>query len=238
MSTPDAVVVGSARAGGSFATGDAVNTAARLEQAAAPGTILIGASTLELVRDAVEAVQVTPVLAKGKSDPVPAHRLISVEADRPGRERHLGATLVGRDRETRVLDDALDRTLESGRSHLVTVLGAPGIGKSRLVAEFMARVGDRADVVSGRCVSYGQGITFWPLVQALRQALRLNGDESDELTRHALATAMGEATDADRVVELLLPLLGQGGDPGAGTATFWAVCRMLESLDLCPTTWC
>ncbi|MBZ5736982.1 AAA family ATPase [Nocardioides mangrovi] len=224
------VIVGSARAGGSFATGDAVNTAARLEQAAPPGGILIGAETLALVRDAVEVEAVDPVLAKGKSDPVAAYRLLSVLAERPGRARRMGAALVGRDRETRVLDDALARTVESGRSHLVTVLGAPGIGKSRLVADFLARIGDRAGTVSGRCVSYGQGITYWPLVQALRQALHLSGDESDELTRHALSAQMADAADAERVVELLLPLLGRGGDPGAGQETVWAVRRMVESL--------
>ena len=137
-----------------------MNTAARLEQAAAPGEVLLGHSTWELVRDAVRVEETEPVVAKGKSDPVRAFRLLGVDEAAEGRQRRTDAELIGRARETRALDDALERTLESGRSHLVTVTGAPGIGKSRLVTEFLERVGDRAAVLRGRCVSYGQGITY------------------------------------------------------------------------------
>jgi class 3 adenylate cyclase len=225
-----AVVTGSARAGGSFATGDAVNTAARLEQAAGPGEILLGGTTYSLVRDAVRAEPVAPVAAKGKAEPVPAHRLVAVLDAVHGRRRREDVPLVGRSRESRALDDALDRTTSSGRSHLITVVGPPGIGKSRLVSEFLARVGDRADVAYGRCVSYGQGITYWPLVQALRDALHLAGTESEELTRHALDQALGQAHDRAEVVDLLLPLLGKSGVPGGTEQTFWSVRRLLEEL--------
>ncbi|GCD92025.1 adenylate/guanylate cyclase domain-containing protein [Nocardioides sp. LS1] len=224
------VVTGAARAGGSFATGDAVNTAARLEQAAPPGRILLGADTWALVRDAVDVEPAEPVLAKGKSEPVAAYLLREVlDVDR-GRRRRQDAQLVGRLQETRALDDALERTLSSGRSHLVTVLGPAGIGKSRLVTEFLARVGDRAAVASGRCVSYGQGITYWPLVQALRGALHLNGTESDEITRHALEQALTAAGDGGDVADLLMPLLGKSGTPGGTSDTVWAVRRLLEEL--------
>lgn len=226
------VVAGSARAGGSFATGDAVNTAARLEQAAAPGEVLLGALTHDLVRDAVQAEPVPPVAAKGKSEVVPAFRLLRVlQADR-GRARRTDGRLVGREREIRVLHDALDRTLESGRGHLVTVVGAPGIGKTRLVSEFLAQVGDRAEVLTGRCVSYGTGITFWPVVQLLRQALDLVGGESDEVVGHALTRLMSDAPDGDQVTENLMSLLGHAGSPGDREATFWAVRRALEQLAL------
>ncbi|MBZ5740271.1 adenylate/guanylate cyclase domain-containing protein [Nocardioides mangrovi] len=224
------VVAGTARAGGSFATGDAVNTAARLEQAAGAGEVLLGEQTWQLVRDAVDAEPVAPVEAKGKSEPVPAYRLLTIRDADAGRSRRLDDPLVGRDRETRALDDALERTLASGRSHLVTVVGAPGIGKTRLVGEFVARVGDRADVVSGRCLSYGQGITYYPIVGVIRSALRLGGTESDEVVRHALTRAMAEATDADGVADTLLPLLGGGGEPRGHDDTFWAVRRLLEQL--------
>ncbi|MBB6628935.1 AAA family ATPase [Nocardioides sp. KIGAM211] len=227
------VVTGAARAGGSFATGDAVNTAARLEQAATPGQILLGETTYALVRDAVEVAEVEPVVAKGKAEPVRAFRLVAVDGDAAGRQRRPDAQLIGRVRETRALDDALERTLESGRGHLVTVMGAPGIGKTRLVAEFLERVGGRADVLRGRCVAYGQGITYWPVVQVLRAAAGLEGDESPEVTRHALVQAMsdapGDALD-DEAVDLLLSLLGKGGEPGGSDQTFWAVSRVLEHL--------
>jgi class 3 adenylate cyclase len=224
------VVTGPARAGGSFATGDAVNTAARLEQAAGDGEILLGASTYALVRDAVEVELAEPVSAKGKAEAVPAYRLVRVLDAVHGRRRRVDVPLVGRVAENRALDDAFERTIASGRSHLVTVLGPPGIGKSRLVSEFLLRVGDRASTAHGRCVSYGQGITYWPLVQALRSALRLSGTESDEITEHALVEALGDAPDRDRVVDLLLPLLGKSGTPGSNEQTRWCVRRLLEEL--------
>jgi class 3 adenylate cyclase/tetratricopeptide (TPR) repeat protein len=224
------VVAGSARAGGSFATGDAVNTAARLEQAAGDGEILLGATTYTLVRDAVEVEAVEPLIAKGKAEPVPAYRLVAVlDADR-GRRRRDDTTLIGRHRENTVLDDAFEQTLASGRSLLVSLLGPPGIGKSRLATEFLVRVGGRAGVARGRCLSYGQGITYWPLVQALRDALDLSGTESPEITRHALAEALGGATDRDEVVEPLLSLLGKGGPLVGNDQTFWCVRRLVEEL--------
>jgi class 3 adenylate cyclase len=224
------VVTGSSRAGGSFATGDAVNTAARLEQAAGDGEILIGASTYALVRDAVEVESVADVRAKGKAEPVPAYRLLRVLDALHGRRRREDVPLVGRTQENRALDDAFVRTVRSGRSQMVTVLGPPGIGKSRLVGEFLLRVGDRADVAQGRCVSYGQGITYWPLVQALRHALRLSGTESGEISRHALEQALGAVKDRDQVVEVLLALLGKTGLPTETEQTSWSVRRLLEQL--------
>jgi predicted ATPase/class 3 adenylate cyclase len=224
------VVAGSARAGGSFATGDAVNTAARLEQAAAPGEILLGATTYALVRDAVEVEAAEPVLAKGKAEPVPAYRLVTVLDTEPGRRRRDDVALVGRVHENRVLDDALAGVLSSGHSHRVTVLGAAGIGKSRLVGDFLARVGDRAGVARGRCLSYGQGITYWPLVQALRDALHLSGTESPEITRHALKQSLDRATDSDGIVGPLMALLGKAEMPVGSEQTFWAVRRLVEEL--------
>lgn len=224
------VVVGSARAGGSFATGDAVNTAARLEQAAAPGTVLLGRPTWQLVRDAISVEPAEPLSVKGKAEPLAAYRLVGVDHSAAGRTRRLDAVLVGRDRESSALDEALERTLELGRSHLVTVLGAPGLGKTRLVDDFLDRVGDRARVAGGRCVSYGQGITYWPIVQVLRQALDLSGQESAEVTRHALVAALAGSSEGPAAVDLVMPLLGLGGEPGETAQTLWAVGRVLEQL--------
>jgi class 3 adenylate cyclase/tetratricopeptide (TPR) repeat protein len=158
------VVVGE---GETLVTGDAVNLAARLEQAAASGEALIGAETRLLVRDAVVVEAVEPLSLKGKSEPVEADRLLEVLSDAAPLTRHLETPLVGRERERRRLwrdyeDGVADRTCR-----LFTLLGPAGIGKSRLVADFLDRVGDSADVLRGRCLSYGDGITYWPLVEIL-----------------------------------------------------------------------
>src|SRR4051794_9967233 len=153
--------------GETLATGDAVNVAARLEQAAAPGEILIGADTLALVRDAVTVEAVEPLELKGKRDKVAAYKLIAVEPGAAAIARHLDAPLVGRTRElTRLLGDFEDVVSEQS-CHLFTMLGPAGGGKSRLGGEFLARVGERADVVTSRCLHYGDDISYWPLVEIL-----------------------------------------------------------------------
>lgn len=222
------VVVGSARAGGSFATGDAVNTAARLEQGAASGEILIGASTLWLVRDAVEVEAIAPLTAKGKAEPLPAYRLLRVLDSERGRNRRPDAALVGRESESGVLADALARMTQGVVGQLVTVLGPAGMGKTRLVEHFLAGIDREVQVLRGRCVSYGHGITFWPLVQILRQAAGLIGEETTETTEKAFLALMDTSPDKNAVVARLLPLLGLGGEPGGADETFWAVRSVLE----------
>ena len=153
--------------GENLAIGDAVNVAARLEQAAAPGEIVLGPDTLRLVRDAVEVEPLEALSLKGKSEAVPAFRLVRVDPSASGVARRLGAPLVGRRRELRLLHQAWERTVEESGCHLFTLLGPAGVGKSRLVGELFAEVAGRATVLSGRCLHYGEGITFWPLVEAL-----------------------------------------------------------------------
>jgi class 3 adenylate cyclase/tetratricopeptide (TPR) repeat protein len=224
------VVAGSARGGGSFATGDAVNTAARLEQAAPPGEVLLGAATWSLVRDAVELETLAPLNAKGKAEPLPAYRLVRVLESLHGRNRRLDVDLVGRHRESDALGNALARTTERCRVDLVTVLGPAGIGKTRLVEHFLAGIQDDVRVLGGRCLSYGRGITFWPLVQMLRQAAGLIGEETPEAREKALLAMMDGASEQRAVVDRLLPLLGLGGEPGTSDETFWAVRTVLQHL--------
>jgi class 3 adenylate cyclase/tetratricopeptide (TPR) repeat protein len=150
-----------------LATGDAVNVAARLEQAAKPGQILIGEDTLRLVRDAVQAEPVDQLELKGKSEPVVAYQLISVTGSE-GFTRRLDAPMVGRDTELRRVRDAFEQTVRDRSCQLFTILGAAGVGKSRLVAEFANSL-DTTLVVRGRCLPYGEGITYWPVVEVLNQ---------------------------------------------------------------------
>jgi class 3 adenylate cyclase/tetratricopeptide (TPR) repeat protein len=159
------VVVGGE--GETLVTGDAVNVAARLEQAAPNGEILIGAETQTLVRDAVVVEPVEPLALKGKSAPVEAFRLLEVISDAAPLARHPETPLVGRERERQRLWRDYEDAIADRTCRLFTLLGPAGIGKSRLVADFLDRVGDSADVLRGRCLSYGEGITYWPLVEIL-----------------------------------------------------------------------
>jgi class 3 adenylate cyclase/tetratricopeptide (TPR) repeat protein len=149
-----------------LATGDAVNVAARLEQNAEPGEILIGSETFRLVRDAVR-VESVELSVKGKSEPVDAYRLLAIDPDAPGLARRLDSPLVGRQRELERLRQDFERASAESTCQLFTLLGSAGVGKSRLVAEFVAETGERARVVEGRCLHYGEGITYWPLVEVL-----------------------------------------------------------------------
>jgi class 3 adenylate cyclase len=148
-------------------TGDAVNVAARLEQAAASGETLIGARTHALVRDAVLVEAVEPLVLKGKSSPVEAYRLRALVGDEAPVTRRLETPLVGRERERRRLRRDYEDAVADRTCRLFTLLGPAGIGKSRLVADFLEHVGSAADVLRGRCLHYGEGITYWPLVEML-----------------------------------------------------------------------
>jgi class 3 adenylate cyclase/tetratricopeptide (TPR) repeat protein len=162
--------------GDTLVTGDAVNVAARLEQAAAPGEILIGTATHRLVRDAVRAEPVN-VQAKGKERGIPALRLLELDPDASPRRRQLGSLIIGRDAELAQLRQAFGRSVRERRVHLFTVLGAAGVGKSRLTTEFVSDLD--ATVLWGRCLAYGEGITYWPVVSVLKQL----GDAGDEALR-------------------------------------------------------
>jgi class 3 adenylate cyclase len=151
--------------GDTLVTGDPVNVAARLEQAAEPGQVLVGTETRRLVRDAVECEAVS-IEAKGKGV-VDAFRLTAVDLEAAAVARRLDTPLVGRERELDALRQAAERSVRESSCHLFTLLGPAGVGKSRLVAEFLGGVD--AQVARGRCLDYGDGITFWPVVEVLKQ---------------------------------------------------------------------
>ena len=211
------VVTGS---GETLVTGDAVNVAARLEQSAAPGAILLGDQTFELVRDAVEAEEVEPIEAKGKSRPLRAYRLMRVREDAAPFTRRLDSPLVGRERELAQLDESFTRAERERVCHLATVLGPPGIGKSRRAQETVSRLGERALVVRGRCLSYGDGITYWPLLEILRDL----GEPAD-----IVALLEGEA-DARRIVNDVFAAVGLAEGAARPEETSRAVRKLFEGL--------
>ncbi|HEY2966667.1 MAG TPA: adenylate/guanylate cyclase domain-containing protein [Actinomycetota bacterium] len=223
------VVAGDPASGQRLVTGDAVNVAARLEQAAAPGQILLGESTHRLVKDAVEITPVEPLDLKGKTKPIPASSLDAVLEDAAGHARHLDSAMVGRHKELEMLDRALDRVLGEGTSHLFTLLGPAGVGKSRLVQEFVAGPGTEATVLRGRCLSYGEGITYFPLVEIVQEATGVERTDDLATARSKLTTLADGAEDRDRIVSLVAGLLSWG-EPIAAEDGQWGVRKFLEHL--------
>ena len=177
-----------------LATGDAVNIAARLEQAAQPGEVLVGEPTLALVREAAEVEPVEPLVLKGKAKPVLAYRLLRV---REAPERRHEARFVGRTRELAIIRQACERVRAEQRCELVTLVGDAGVGKSRLVAEVLASV--EATVVRGRCLPYGEGITYWPVVEVLKQLGLLPSDEAAAMAIRSLLGESEAATSAEEI---------------------------------------
>jgi len=163
-------------------TGDAVNVAARFEQYAQKGTIVLGARTAAAARRFFLLDSLPPLELKGKAEPVPAFQVreerdIAQERGIPG----LVTPLVGRDLELDTLKDLLARVELDNETHLVALSADPGVGKSRLVAEFTARASGRVRIVVGRCLPYGEGVTLWPLVEILEaEAGVLHTDPADE----------------------------------------------------------
>ena len=218
------VVAGDPAAGQTLVTGDAVNIAARLEQAAEPGEILLGDVTSRLVRDAVELDDAVDLDLKGKAQPVPAHRLLEVLPAVAGHVRHMDSPMVGRDRELSLIGEAFDRVVSGRECHLFTLLGAAGVGKSRLVEEFLERIDGRALVLRGRCLPYGEGITFYPVADVVRQAV----GEGDIAAR--VGTLVEDAARAPMVVQRIAALLGDDEQPFATEETFWAVRTLFEGI--------
>jgi class 3 adenylate cyclase/tetratricopeptide (TPR) repeat protein len=223
------VIVGEHRAGGSPATGDAVNVAARLEQAAGPGEVLLGASTHRLVRDLVTAEPAEPLTVKGKAGPVAAWRLVEVAGSAGAAKQRATNLFVGRDPQLRLLQDAFERAVGERTCQLVTVLGAAGIGKTRLAEEFAATISD-ALVLTGRCLSYGQGATYWPLREAVLGAVGLTGEEPAAAAEAAFAAVLGDGPDTANIVSRLLALAGFNREAPVPEDVPWAVRLFLELL--------
>ncbi len=193
--------------------GDAVNVAARLEQAAAPGEVLVGDATYRLVRDAVTAASVPPIDAKGKSEPLVAYRLDGATAQGPLPRRE-AAPLVGRTEELALLQAEFEAVVTERRCRVVTVVADAGVGKSRLIAEALSLIGARCRSVQGACLSYGEGITFWAIAQIVRELAGIHEADSVE-----------EAVE--RLPEILARLLGLAEGPITADQTRDAIAAFL-----------
>jgi class 3 adenylate cyclase/tetratricopeptide (TPR) repeat protein len=224
------VLAGDPAAAQALALGDTVNVAARLEQVASAGEVLLGQATWALVRDAVEVTALDPLTLKGKSAPVGVWRLERVNPVAPGRARRLDRPMVGREAERTRLRGLAENAAGSRSCHLATVVGAAGVGKSRLVAEVLADLEGTGRILSGRCLAYGEGITFWPVAEAVRQAAGVvDGDGPAEATAK-LSMLLDGDPKAEPIAERIAQLIGLDDAVGPVQDAAWAVRRLLEAL--------
>ena len=227
------VIAGDASLGQRLVTGDAVNTAARLEQAAGDGQIIIGELTHRLAREQVE-VEVIPALSfKGKAEPVPAYRFIGLRAIAADQASGL-SPFVGREAEMDRLTGALDHASATRRAGLLAVIGDAGVGKSRLIKEFALRAAGGARIVRGRCLPYGDGITFWPVAEIVRDAAGIGADDPPVAARAKITRLVdvGTADAAERanIADRVAAALGLSKTVFPVAELFWGIRRLLEGL--------
>jgi DNA-binding SARP family transcriptional activator len=201
------------------ATGEPVRIAIALMQEAAPGEVLLDARTLRLVRDVVEAT-----VGDGKT------RLRAVEPVASAPAARYDAPMVGRERELRRLHDAFAQAVGDRSCQLFTILGAPGVGKSRLVHEFVSSVSADAVVARGRCLPYGEGISYWPVREAVRDLVELDdtAPPSENLAR--LVAALDGASDEERLAARLLEVVGLTDRASSADEIADAVLAFAEAL--------
>jgi class 3 adenylate cyclase/predicted ATPase len=216
------VIAGDPSQGQAFATGDAVATAQRLEASARAGEILIGEATYRLVSNAVLVEPLEPLSLKGKAQPVPAWRLLGVVEGAPPFPRRLDTPMVGRAEELARLREEFEAAVSDRRCRLATIVGPAGIGKSRLGNELL-RSTEPATPLVGRCLPYGEGITYWPLRGIVLGVV-------GHLTPERIAERLATAEDGTRVAALVADAVGAAEGPGGSEETFWAIRRFLEHL--------
>src|SRR4051812_1149152 len=180
-----------------FATGEAVNLASRLQAAAAPNEILVGPGAASLARGRVELESIGDLDLRGFRAPIAAHRVVcAVQLSEP--LRSLSAPLVGRESELELLYNTYERAVRDKRAALFTIYGDPGVGKSRLAREFVAGL-EGATVLGGRCLPYGEGVTYWPLAEMVKASSGITDDDPLDEAQQKLR----EYCEDDAVADLL-----------------------------------
>jgi class 3 adenylate cyclase/tetratricopeptide (TPR) repeat protein len=222
------VVSGDQVAGQALVTGDTVNVAARLEQHAEPGEVLLGEATHRLVRNAVNAEPVEPIEVKGKAERVRAWRLIGMREVTSAVHRRLNSPMVGRRRHLAQLRQAFDAAVEDASCQLFTLLGPAGVGKSRLVEEFISGLGEGPLVLSGRCLPYGEGITYFPVVEAIKQAAGLGDFDLPDVVEAKVCSVLEGDEHQEVVCRHVLQLMGVA-EAATAEETFWAIRRFFEA---------
>jgi predicted ATPase/DNA-binding SARP family transcriptional activator/class 3 adenylate cyclase len=212
-------------------TGATPRLARQLEQSAAPGEVLLGTTTYGLVRDAVRIEAGAPLAVRGRGEPLAAWRLLTVHPHTSGHARRLDIPMVGRVRELSLLDAAFQRSLADRACQLVTVLGLAGVGKSRLAAELLTQAAaTRPLVLSGRCLDYGEGTTFWPIGELVRQAAGVTDADTNDQVRAKLAGLLVGDAQAMLLTERVAALIGLVEASAPAEELNWALRRLLEAL--------
>jgi len=220
------VIAARAAAGEPLATGEAVSVAKGLEEVAGAAEVLIDEETHRLVRGAVRAEDAGRRDSR-TGDPIEALRLVEMSPDSTGRASRLDSPLVGRDRPLGTLTTVFGASATDRACHLVTVLGAAGVGKSRLVREFAEGLGDEASVVTGRCLPYGEGITYWPLGEVVREMTPAGA----EVSAPAIAAQLAGEPKADQIAAGVAEAVGVGAaEGGTSEEIFWAARRLFEAV--------
>ena len=242
VSSGEALVAVAARFGEGehMATGDVMNTAARLQQAAPAAAVLVGEATYRATREAIEYREVEPVEAKGKAKPVlawlaeTARSPLGVEVVQRGPSK-----LVGRRDELRLLRDAFERVRREASPQLVTLVGVPGIGKSRLTYELLKSLEGSSDFVwrQGRCLPYGDGVTFWAVGEIFKAHAGIFESDSADIAadklRRLIAGLVADEREQRWVEQHARPLVGLSGAGGAAdraTEAFAAWRRLIEAI--------
>ena len=227
------VIAGDASTAQRMVTGDAVNTAARLEQAAGSGEVVLGDLSYRLARDQIEVEFMPPLELKGKAEPVPAYRLVRVaEPAAAAAEPTHGTPFVGRETEMGRLSGALGDAIAARGARLITVVGDAGVGKSRLIREFASAATEQARLVRGRCLPYGDGITFWPLAEVVREAAGITSEDSPRVATRRIDRLLERVAAEDRaaVVERVAAAINLSAAQFPVAELMWGGRRFLEIL--------
>ena len=214
---------------GTQVTGDAVNVAARLQQAAASGEILLGEGTHHLVRWAIDAEPAGTIDPLGRLGPTRAFRLLAVTPGLSSHEQRFDSPLVGRDRECRQLGSAFEQATADETCQLFTLLGPAGVGKSRLVHEFLRSIRPKAQVLRGRCPPYGERLAFWPVVETIKQAAGISDADTAAEVRDKIRALLADP-QASAIADQVAAIIGLSEAPSSSEETFRAIRTLYESI--------
>jgi class 3 adenylate cyclase/tetratricopeptide (TPR) repeat protein len=243
VNTGEALVTVDARPseGEGIAAGDVMNTAARLQSAAPTDGIVVGEDTYRATVHAIDYRPAEPIKAKGKAEAVPIWEVLGIKEAAPAARRASAAPLVGREADLASLEELWDQVGQTRSQRLGVVVGAPGIGKSRLIAEFAGRHHDDATVYQGRCLAYGEGITYWPVLEMVKDAAGIVHDDNAGATSEKLGGLLDRlgTDDQDELRTMAAAVASLTGVQSTPRGTYaveeisqaelhWGIRRLLE----------